>query len=280
MSKKDPNQDAERIRSHLFLLVLIGATFAVLFTACGNDSPTNSAPTAKPTPSLSAKDESTAAPRPTDVPSSTPPTVASIPGALTFTLTPTKDGTIWENDASTASGSGINLFAGNNNRGQARRALVHFDIASAVPPGTTVAFASLAMSTNRTPLGGSEQPLTLHRLLASWGEGASDGANSGAGAEATTGDVTWDWRHFKGTTWSTDKDGGNFLSLPSAKSITETWESNDQLILDVQMWLNDASANQGWIIIGEENTPQSVRRFDSREGSDPPTLTIITIPTS
>jgi len=96
------------------------------------------------------------------------PATVDIPNAQTVTLIPVHDATIWEWDASTASGAGPNLFAGNNRQGQARRALLKFDVAGAVPAGATVVFASLTMKTNKGPSGGAVGSFSLHRLLMSW----------------------------------------------------------------------------------------------------------------
>jgi len=125
------------------------------------------------------------------------PATVDIPNAQTVTLIPVHDATIWEWDASTASGAGPNLFAGNNRQGQARRALLKFDVAGAVPAGATVVFASLIMKTNKGPSGGAVGSFSLHRLLMSWGEGLSAAGSSGAGATAMPGDVTWVWREFE-----------------------------------------------------------------------------------
>jgi hypothetical protein len=48
-------------------------------------------------------------------------------------------------------------------------------------------------------------------------------------------------------------------------------------LADVNAWLNDASSNYGWILIGEEGVKQSAKRYSSRESAeeaDRPTLTI------
>lgn len=39
------------------------------------------------------------------------------------------------------------------------------------------------------------------------------------------------------------------------------------LAADVQMWLDDASSNWGWILLGDESVVSTARRFDSRENA-------------
>src|SRR5262249_11447282 len=62
---------------------------------------------------------------------------------------------------------------------------------------------------------------------------------------------------------------------------TYTWGSSSQMVADVQDWLDAPSANFGWIVIGEESTPTTAKRFDSRENPTPanrPKLTIVFSP--
>jgi hypothetical protein len=242
-----------------------------LLAACGSD-PT---PTPSPTPTIEPSPTPTATPS-GPAPTATPtPIVIDVANGQATTLVPSQDATIWAGFDTTASGSGPNLFAGNNNRGQARRALLQFDIASAIPAGATIHAVSLAMSTNKVPMTGTPEPIALHPLLSSWGEGSSDAGDSGAGIEAREDDVTWAWRKYNSLSWETEHRGGLYPPLASAKTVSDSWPSNDALVLDVQTWLDDPSTNHGWIIVGDENTPQSVRRFDSREGTTPPALTVI-----
>src|SRR4030095_14498372 len=43
---------------------------------------------------------------------------------------------------------------------------------------------------------------------------------------------------------------------------------------DVQSWLNDSSINFGWLMLGDESTGSTAKRFDTRESANPPVLTI------
>jgi hypothetical protein len=260
-----------------FTAALLGAA-TLMLAACGGADPTATpaAATLAPTSAFATTPTPTVAAGPTATPTAAPtvPATVDIPNAQTVTLIPVHDATIWEWDASTASGAGPNLFAGNNRQGQARRALLKFDVAGAVPAGATVVFASLIMKTNKGPSGGAVGSFSLHRLLMSWGEGLSAAGSSGAGATAMPGDVTWVWREFESLGWGEQHAGGSFANAASAATVTGTWESTDGAIRDVQAWLDDGATNHGWIIVGDEDDEQSVRRFDSREGMTAPVLTI------
>ena len=44
-----------------------------------------------------------------------------------------------------------------------------------------------------------------------------------------------------------------------------TWESTSQLVADVQSWLDNPTANFGWLLLGDESKPQTTKRFDSKD---------------
>jgi hypothetical protein len=189
--------------------------------------------------------------------------------ADTVTITPVKDNTIYEQD-DTSNGQGSFLFAGKTGqiRDSLRRALLAFDIAGSVPAGSTITSASLTLNLSKAA---SNQPFdfSLHRLLKDWGEGTSNaGQNEGQGADASNGDATWSQAIVPDVTWT--NLGGDFSMTPSATTSAAglgkyTWSSSPALVSDVQSWLDDSASNFGWILIGNETTSRSARRFDSRE---------------
>ena len=104
-----------------------------------------------------------------------------------LTLEATRDNTLFEDaQGDTSNGSGPSLFAGRISQGRVRRALVSFDVRSALPHGTVVDSVTLHLH-----LSGSSDPLPrairVHAVLADWGEGASASAG-GSGAPAQDGD--------------------------------------------------------------------------------------------
>jgi hypothetical protein len=49
------------------------------------------------------------------------------------------------------------------------------------------------------------------------------------------------------------------------------------MVADVQSWLDDPSTDFGWLIKGNEAGMGTVKRFDSKDNSDPNVLPILEI---
>lgn len=120
---------------------------------------------------------------------------------------------------------------------------------------------------SRTTAG--NQTVSLHRLLANWGEGTSNAdANEGQGAPSTTNDATWLHTFYNTSKWT--NAGGDFAATASA-SLTVggngsyTWGSTTQMVADVQGWLNNPGSNFGWMVRGNEAVTTTAKRFDSRQ---------------
>jgi len=197
----------------------------------------------------------------------------------TIVLRPSKDNTLFEaNDGSLSNGAGPHLFIGNTASRQKRRALVAFDVASQIPPGSQVTRVTLKLTVSLGNFGA--QAFRLHRLIADWGEGASFAGESrdGGGAGSKSGDATWAHRFFPNQRWTTI--GGDFEAAADATtpgSISDlTWESA-AMITRVQQWIDQPSTNFGWIAIGDEANSRTAKRLQSRELSEEeqrPALTI------
>ncbi len=196
-----------------------------------------------------------------------------------------KDNTLYESATGALSnGSGFHLFVAQNNHGEVRRTLLAFDIAGNVPAGALILSAQLRLNMSRTLTGA--QTVTLHRVLANWGEGASDaGGEEGAGITPATGDATWIHTFFNTQFWA--NAGGDFSSQASGtQSVTGlgayTWGSTPEMVADVQGWLNAPANNFGWLLLSNENNNGSTKRFDSRQnptaGNRP--LLLVTFTTS
>ena len=213
-------------------------------------------------------------------------TVGSLAGwagqasAVTVAFEPSKDNTLYESATGASSnGAGDSLFAGMTAANLARRAVLAFDVAQQIPPGSIINSASLSLTVTRnalTPVAG----ITVHALGADWGEGTSDGAlNEGGGASATAGDATWIHRFFPNQFWSTE--GGDFAPVPSAAAAvggigTYSW-SSAELAADVQGWVDNPGSNFGWAVVGEESASTTARRFGSRENVNPATRPVLTV---
>lgn len=198
------------------------------------------------------------------------------------------DVTLYENSfGDSANGIGEAVFIGKNNSNSIYRTLLRFDLAALVPANATIESASLTLYCNRTIAG--NEPATIHRVLADWGEGQSlASGNGGAGTQAQKNDATWLYRFFVppfgagSPAWA--NAGGDFEPLPSATMIIGgefnfyTW-SSEGLAQDVQSWVDGSLDNFGWMILGrEEGSSRSSKRFDSKDGVTPalrPTLNIV-----
>jgi len=199
-------------------------------------------------------------------------------GAEVLSLTPLRDTTIFADSDDTASSAGEAAFAGTTASGLSRRALFLFDLAD-VPTGSRVVSASFSIAVDRAA--GGEHAMSLHRLLADWGTGGSNGSTNGGGTLALPGDATWSHRYFGDDTrqWR-DGDGvlapgGWFATTPSATTIVGdpdryTWTSvagsaAPSLVDDLQAWLDAPETNFGWILIGDESVSRSAKRFGASE---------------
>jgi hypothetical protein len=200
--------------------------------------------------------------------------------ADTAFLRAAKDSTLFEDPAGAlASGSGPAVFAGRINAASQslRRGLILFDIASNIPPGSSVLGARLSLNLSSTSAG----PVTvrLHRVHSDWGEGASVSLGGG-GAPAVPGDSTWLHRFYDDVFWMAA--GGDFDALPRAEALVDqpgmyTWGQTPEMTSDVQSWLDDPQGAFGWMLIGDESRPQTVKRFDSRESAEEPNRPLLEV---
>jgi len=199
-------------------------------------------------------------------------------------VTAVQDATLIEDPSGGfASGSGPAIFAGRiaSTLQSLRRALVQFDVAAAIPPGSTIEAARLRLHLAQANSGPT--PMRLYRITSSWGEGASSSLGGG-GAASEPGDATWIHRVYDHLFWT--NPGGDFDPLARAKASVDqpdfyTWGSTSEMILDVQSWLDDPSSNDGWLLAGDETRTQTAKRFDAREIADPrlrPMLEIVYTP--
>jgi hypothetical protein len=198
----------------------------------------------------------------------------------------TRDATIYQsNDGSLANGAGRYLFAGRTNQNLARRSLLHFDVASAIPTGAQITAARLTLNLSQVNAGSGARDVSLALALSPWTTGASNPADTeSSGAQTLVGDCTW--LHSSadgaggGSLWGTA--GGDFAAFASATISTQalglyTWSSLG-LLNDVRLFAQDPSRNHGWFLLGDESAAGTARRFDSAEsaleGGVVPTLEI------
>jgi hypothetical protein len=192
---------------------------------------------------------------------------------------PSKDNTLYEFDPDEGDFSnalGIHFFAGDTVMSELRRGVLAFDIAGSIPPGSTIIGVSLSLNCSKV-FSDTARTTELHKLLADWGEGTSHApGEEGDGALATTNDATWRHRFFDTIFWATE--GGDFSATVSASQSVGpvgqyTW-SSAQMVADVQSWVNNPASNFGWLVLADESVAGGAKRFDSRESSSPPVVTI------
>ena len=91
------------------------------------------------------------------------------------------------------------------------------------------------------------------------------------------GDATWLQRVFRSLAWTTP--GGDFAATASANRDVAglgayAWQSSE-MAADVQGWLDSPATNFGWILIGDESSNATAKRYDARESTATrPTLTV------
>lgn len=198
-------------------------------------------------------------------------------------LFPVRDSTLIESPTGALSdGAAQHIRAGRTAQpsGSVRRGLVAFGVFAAIPQGSTVTGATLILEMSATSAGSAT--VSLHRVLAAWGEGTS-ASPGGQGAPATQGSATWLHRLYDRVLWIAP--GGDFAPAESASATVGgvglySWQGPG-MVADVQLWLDRPSAGQGWVLIGNEAAPQTVKRFGAREVQPPglpPLLVIDYIP--
>lgn len=145
------------------------------------------------------------------------------------------------------------------------RALIQFDLASALPAGATITAVQLRVSVLRA-VDTAPRAFQLRRVLVPWTEAGS----------------SWEMRVAPSIAWGapgglietdyTDiTSASTLLGNPTAVDVPTpfTWASTPGLIADAQSWLDDPAANHGWMIfLDDEAEPRSARLLASREHYD------------
>jgi hypothetical protein len=204
------------------------------------------------------------------------PGVSSLLGE-SISLPASRDATLFETEPNNSAGGADFFISGTTQNRTQNRALLQFDIASAVPAGSQITSVGLQLEVTRVPGDGFEASLFgFHRILQSWGEGDTIVTDNmgGLGAPAAPGDATWLDRFFgAGVPWSVpggapgidyvaEFSGSVFLFGTDVYQV----ESTPNLVADVQSWLADPASNYGWMLIStDEDLPFTARRFASSE---------------
>lgn len=191
--------------------------------------------------------------------------------AETVFIEATRDATLIESaDGGRANGSGPSFFAGRTSQdaNARRRGLLYFDVAGALPEKARIESVSLRLYS--VPGNPEPREIRLHLVLADWGEGASS-SSGGGGALSESGDATWLHTFYDTGFWV--HPGGQFVARASAQlevgdSGYYVWEDAKRLVRDVRIWNAAPHRNFGWILIGDETTRTTAKKFASRENPD------------
>ena len=216
--------------------------------------------------------------------------------ADSLTIFPVADATMIEIRPSNSIGSASWITAGVTQNGNTNRALIKFDIAAALPAGSTVIDVGVNVWVTRQPVDGYAEALfSLRRMLRPWGEGGNGDPPGapGLGLPALPGDATWTHAFFDTNAWTVPggQEGVDYSAdFSSATTIAGVrpepyfFESGGA-IADVQMWLDHPEQNFGWMMKSETEAGLearfTARRFGSRELQDEfasPQLTIAYLP--
>lgn len=196
--------------------------------------------------------------------------------ADSVTIVASRDTTIYQAAPSNSDGAGQALFVGTDGGGGIQRALIGFDIASNVPAGSTITGVQFRLVLDRAAsIESLSRSIQLCRVLADWGEGTAgqgtDGSGGGQGfptpPDGTS--ATWTHRFYNTVPWT--RAGGDFVATASGStvvglvSMAYLWDSTPGLVSDVQSWLDNPANNFGWLLLGDESTLGTSRRFFSRE---------------
>jgi hypothetical protein len=202
-------------------------------------------------------------------------------GAATVALTPSADTTIFEENGDSADAKGPGLYTGRTTLTFIRRAFVRFDVAGAIPAGSTIVSARLDMVVTNAK--GNPVDVSLLRVTGAWGEGTSDaGLPGGGGTQATPGDATWTKRVWPSTDWTAA--GGDTAASVSATSPiatplgTYSFGPTAAMAANVQGWLDSPATNFGWQLRADElQAAPSARRWGSRESANTAERPVLTI---
>jgi hypothetical protein len=203
--------------------------------------------------------------------------------STSVTIQPDADATLYEDlTGAAANGAGPSVFVGVTLTGLRRRALLHFDVASAVPAGARIVSVQLQLTVAQTRAARATA-VDVRRVTQPWAEGTSIATGSGGGGgSAQPGDCTW-IHYAQPNLWA--NPGGDFAATASGRfplfaTGPQVLGPSPGMVADVQSWLDGLVPNAGWLLKTDENVLQSAYRIYSREqffSSQQPQLTIVYI---
>jgi hypothetical protein len=178
-------------------------------------------------------------------------------------------------DTGNASGMGPAMFAGADGGSSKKRSLVTFNLAQAsIPSNATIDSVEMDLIVGQiagSGMGGTgsnypSRTIRVYHLNTNWNEGSSGSPTSmgiggtGQGYSILTGDTSWNYTNYSGSSWTTAGTDYNATEIASATftspfSVGQTcpWSSAG-MVADVQSWLTTPSGYHGWMIKSDLET--------------------------
>jgi hypothetical protein len=189
-----------------------------------------------------------------------------ISSAESVALNPVADTTLLGSRPTNNLGRSANLLSGTVMNGARNRALLRFDPAGRIPPGSSIRSVKLVLTVVATSA--PEAEYGLHRMQVEWTEGTGTGNQ---GQPAKTGDPTFTHHRFDTVAWHAPGATApeDYAAMPGAVATAAgpgpVTFSGPGLVADVQSWLDAPAGNFGWLILCRQESRNSSRRFASRE---------------
>lgn len=199
--------------------------------------------------------------------------------ALSVTNFPVADTTLMEVAPDHNNGGQAWVLAGRTQNGPHNRALYRFGFSN-LPGNAIIQSAVLQLEVTRQPNDASSvnSPFSLHRMLKPWGEGTNVAvANPGQGTPATPGEATWTHGFYPTNAWAAPggaagidylSGGSSFQFIYGSDLSPYRFENTPEMVDDAQEWVSHPEKNFGWILIGDDDTIFTARRFNSREDTN------------
>jgi len=181
--------------------------------------------------------------------------VAVLP-ACGDTLTVSASTDTWilgENPDANFNSDGHGLGAGLNSHGSPMRAMIKFNL-SQIPANATVTFVSMTINEIKENSSASSE-YELHRILQNWVSTEATWNNRTAALGWNAGGLE------SGTDYTSTASGAITADLNALGP--HTFNSTDNLVADVQAWINDPTSNNGWFFKDANESGQNGRRWGS-----------------
>ena len=183
----------------------------------------------------------------------------------TVFLTPVADTALLQAFPSNNFGAPAYFNSGTTQTYLTNRALMKFDLATALPAGAKITFAQLSLEVVGQPVDGdTPSSFQLRRMLRDWGEGTKQGHPPTLGAPATMGEANWTHRFaLTSNEWAAPGgvEGIDFAAANSGEQFVYgislspyLFDATTDMLTDLQSWLAHPETNFGWMLLSLSET--------------------------